>query len=194
MCGHQSGSEAAIHAMKIMYEDDNTDAILLVNAANAFNSINRRVLLHNIKIICPEISKFVENCYSRPARLFVIGGAEIQSKEGTTQGDPLGMAIYAIGITPLLDALEVFIASEHTKTVAFADDVTAAGDLQSIRKWWNKLSQIAPKYGYFPQPAKSWLIVKKNKIEEAKIKIRKLYSVTRASRLQLRVNGILEQW
>ena len=82
MCaGHESGSEAAIHAMRDMFEQDETEAVLLVDAANAFNSINRKALLHNIKILCPILSCYVNNCYNIPTRLFIIGGSEISSKE-----------------------------------------------------------------------------------------------------------------
>ena len=38
--------------MQIFYHDD-TDVIRFVDAANAFNSINRKVLLHNIQYLCP---------------------------------------------------------------------------------------------------------------------------------------------
>ena len=33
-----------------------TDAVLLIDAENAFNSINRKVMLHNLKFICPIIA------------------------------------------------------------------------------------------------------------------------------------------
>jgi len=39
--------------------------ILLVDAANAFNSVNKQVLLHNIFISCPSIAYFVKNCYRK---------------------------------------------------------------------------------------------------------------------------------
>ena len=35
--GLQSGAEAAIHSMRCMFEDDQTDAVILVDARNAFN-------------------------------------------------------------------------------------------------------------------------------------------------------------
>ena len=91
MCsGQAAGSEAVIHSMREMFENEESEAILLVDAANAFNSINRQVLLHNIKILCPILGRYVNNNYRVPSRLFAIGGYEIKSKEGTTQGDPLG--------------------------------------------------------------------------------------------------------
>ena len=75
---------------------------ILANAENAFNSINRQVFLHNIKHICPPITTYVRNCYNVPARLFVLGGKELLSHEGTTQGDPTAMEIYGMTLTPLL--------------------------------------------------------------------------------------------
>ena len=71
-------------------------------AVNAFNSVNRKTFLHNIGSICPPLAKFVRNCYNVRSRLFIIGGGKIQSTEGTTQGDPTAMEIYAITIIPLI--------------------------------------------------------------------------------------------
>jgi len=41
-CALAGGCEAAIHDMRTLYENEETDAVLLIDAANAFNSINRR--------------------------------------------------------------------------------------------------------------------------------------------------------
>ena len=78
---------------------------LQVDVTNAFNKINRKVMLHNVKILCPYLSAYVYNCYSLPARLFVQGGKELKSLEGITQGDPIASSIYAIGILPLLSLI-----------------------------------------------------------------------------------------
>ena len=37
--GHKSGSEAAIHAMRNIFDTDDTDAVLLVDTSNAFNAL-----------------------------------------------------------------------------------------------------------------------------------------------------------
>ena len=167
MCGRKAGSEAAIHAMKEMFEAEQSEAVLLVDAANAFNSVNRQALLHNISISCPPMATFVKNCYQSAARLFVVGGKELRSKEGTTQGDPLGMAIYAIAISPLLDIM-VTTAGNNSKMAAFADDMSASGKVVSLKECWIRLIEVGPKYGYYPQPTKSWLIVKPEQLDEAR--------------------------
>ena len=71
------------------------------------------------------------------ARLFIIGGGELLSKEGTTQGDLTSMGAYALGILPLLQFLLDFISVNdlNAKEVAFADDFTVAGKMSSIKDY-----------------------------------------------------------
>ena len=38
--GHKSGSEAALHTMNSLFQHEETNAVLLVDASNAFNSLN----------------------------------------------------------------------------------------------------------------------------------------------------------
>ena len=154
---------------KSRFNSAETDAVLLVDAENAFNSINRQALLHNIQYICPVIHTFVYNCYNVPTRLFIIGGKEIKSTEGTTQGDPTAMATYALGLVPLLECLLNSEPEHKPKMVAFADDLTGAGNLADLHSWWHQLLNIGPKYGYFPKPSKSYIIVKEEKLDLAKV-------------------------
>ena len=101
MCaGVTSGCEAGVHALREAFEDDG-EAALLVDASNAFNAMNRAVALKNIDYLCPPLARFTHNMYGQDARLFV-GGGELLSREGTTQGCPLAMPWYAISMTPLI--------------------------------------------------------------------------------------------
>ena len=88
--------------MKKIFKEKSTEAVLLVDAENACNSINRKVFPHNISILHPAISIFVTNCYATPTRFFVKGGSKIKSNEGISQGDPVAMTSYALDITPLI--------------------------------------------------------------------------------------------
>ena len=79
--GLDAGVEAVVHTMHI-FSEENTEAVLLINVENVFNSINPKVMLHNMKFPCPIISTYIHN-YVTPARLFIFGGDKILSKEGT---------------------------------------------------------------------------------------------------------------
>ena len=70
--GQEAGCESIIHAMHAMYEDKTCEAVLLVDASNALNSVNKNVFLHNVTTICAVITIYVKNCYSLHARLFII--------------------------------------------------------------------------------------------------------------------------
>ena len=165
MCaGQKSGSEAAIHAMRNIFDADTTDAVLLVDASNAFNSLNRAAALHNIQVLCPSLATYVINTYRRPARLFITGGEEITLAEGTTQGDPIAMSLYALSLQPLITQLHV---STETKQCWFADDAIGAGLLQDVRIWWDELSDNGPALGYFPKAEKCWLVVKPDRKQAA---------------------------
>ena len=122
--------------MNNTFQDKQTEAVLLVDAANAFNRANCKTFLHNINIICPSIATFIHNCFSRPSRSFIIGSVEIASSEGTTQGDPVAMAVYAVTtISLMLMILEITESySERTsKAAAYADDLTAVGCIPGLK-------------------------------------------------------------
>jgi len=156
--GLEGGIEAAIHAMSRAFNLSETEALLLVDADNAFNSINRTVALHNVERICPSFHRFLFNSYQVPVKLFISGSRKfIWSKEGATQGDPSAMAFYALATRPLMDVL-----AKIGKIIQswYADDTAACGSLVELKNWWDKLLAIGPTYGYFPKPSKTILVVK----------------------------------
>ena len=57
--GQENRAEAAIRAMYDIYNNEHSEAVLLVDAKNAFNSIDRNVIIHNIFVVCPAISAYV---------------------------------------------------------------------------------------------------------------------------------------
>ena len=139
-----------------------TDAVLLIDAENAFSSINRKVMLHYLKFICPIVATCKINCYPTPSSLFIVGAGEILSSEETTQDDPTAMGGYVLSILPLIKLLLQFISLNemNVKEAVFADEFSIAGSLNSIKDYRDELTATSPKYDYFPKPAKSYLIGK----------------------------------
>ena len=160
--GHDSGCEAAVHAMRTVFEESSTDAMILVDAVNAFNNLNRKVALLNIQVLCPAIAIILINCYRGKASLFVKEEI-VYSEEGTTQGDPLAMAMFALASVPLIAKITTDGATQSW----YADDASSGGPLARIRRWWDKLITFRPQYGYFPNAVKTWVIAKEDKHEEA---------------------------
>ena len=168
--GLRGGIEAAIHGMSKTFERENTEAIMLVDAENAFNKLNRKVALKNIKQLCPPFYQYLLNTYQKPAKLIIPGDGThetILSDEGCTQGDVSSMGLYGLGIKPLIDDLATIIDIEKCIQVWYADDSSASGELGEMKKWWDRLCIIGPKYGYFPLASKTILIVKEEQKEKA---------------------------
>ena len=170
--GLPGGVEAAVHALRRLYEDDDTEAVILVDADNAFNRMNRSVALNNIQFTCPEMATYIINTYRKPAQLFVSGAVQpLLSEEGVTQGDNAAMGYYACSMMPLIMKLMLCEdKAEYEKLLQlwYADDAAAGGKLRDMLKWWSMLCETGPLYGYHPKPSKSWVIVKPQFYEKAK--------------------------
>ena len=81
--GQEYGSEAAVHAMYKIFQEEDSEAVLKVDATNAFNCFNRHSTLQNIWVLCPPFATVLINTYREAAELFT-DGETIVSQEGTT--------------------------------------------------------------------------------------------------------------
>ena len=89
------------------------------------------------------------------------------SQEGTTQGDPLAMPMYALATFPLIRNLSDL--DNSTSKLWYADDVTATGQLSHLRTWWDRLNtiMIRPAFGYHPNASNTWLVPKEAHLSSA---------------------------
>ena len=92
----------------------------------------------------------------------------ITSEEGCIQGDVPATALYGLGMKTLIDNLAEAIDVQKCIQSWFADDSSAAGKLEEMKKWWDILCAMGPKYGYFPLATKTILIVKEDQEEKAR--------------------------
>ena len=153
--------KAVVHAMSSIFQEQNTEAMIFVDASNAFNNLNRQATLLNVTAICPSLAPVLINTYRSSSCLFV-GGECLLSKEGTTQGDPLAMAMYTIGTKPLIDCLNGI-----AKQVWYADDSAAGSTVANIRRWWDGLVEAGPLYEYHPNSSKTHILTKQEHADSA---------------------------
>ncbi len=105
-----------------------------------------------------------QHIYRAPAELYVDGDV-LHSQEGTTQGDPLAMPMYALASIPLIRNLSHSL--DEVKQLWYADDTAAAGTITQLQDWWNHINEIGPKYGYFTNATKTWLVTKERHLSKA---------------------------
>ena len=133
--GLPGGIEGAIHAMTELFDvNQNLTTgwgVLMIDASNAFNSLNRIAMLLNVRNLWPRCARFVFNTY-RGWSVLVLRGQQkfLFSKEGVTQGDPLSMFVYAVGILPLIQSVQ---SPQRWTQVWYADDASAGGLLGELR-------------------------------------------------------------
>ena len=170
--GTNGGCEAAIHALNDKFSSPECHGVLLLDARNAFNSLNRKLALYHSGVFCPIMNTFFTNLYGSPRDLYVDGNI-LRSEEGATQGCPSSMGLYCLGIGPLIDLVE----NQDIFQVWFADDGNAAGTISNLLDWYEDVYINGVSFGYHVNPEKSILIVKPEYYDEA-IKLFKDTGVT----------------
>ena len=59
------------HSLRHSFDDPEKEAIQLIDAKNAFNVLNRRTALENVKALCPSLHVALQNSYSNPPQLYI---------------------------------------------------------------------------------------------------------------------------
>ena len=94
-------------------------------------------MLMHARVLWPRCARFLFNTYRGWSVLVLRGSSTyLYNKEGVTQGDPLSMFMYAIGILPLFHSLND--PGQWTQ-LWYADDASASGALPELRNWFNHL-------------------------------------------------------
>ena len=102
----------AIHGVQALWDENSSMeewVFLLVDAKNTINDINQVGMLWTVRHLWPSGASFLFNCYFHWSLLVLRNGngtaSNLHIREGVTQGGPLAMALYGIGIPPLINHL-----------------------------------------------------------------------------------------
>ena len=74
----------------------------------------------------------------------------IPSREGVTQGDPLFMVTYGLGICPLIYYIKLLVLAPYRPW--YADDAAIMATWALVVEYFNALTIHGPCYGFFLEP------------------------------------------
>ena len=105
-------------------------------------------------------------------KVLVLKGCDhlIHNKEVFTQGDPLDMILYGLGVLPIIQALKYHMEDTEKKSrrntlqVRYDYDSTLDSSLSRIKSWFTYLIRIGPPLRYQHDPEKSLLVTLESKL------------------------------
>ena len=89
----------------------------------------------------------------------------LNSMEGVTQDDPLAMVAYGTALLPLIRELQS--SFPMVRQSWYADDAGAGEKFAELKKLFNEVQIKGPRFGYYPEPSKSIIIVKETDVSLA---------------------------
>jgi hypothetical protein len=166
--GLEAGCEAAAHWAASEWDrlSETVDfGTLLIDAKNAFNEVNRCLMLWNVRHLWPSASRYMFNMYSHQSTLLVrdpLTGEchRVASAEGVVQGCPMAMLGFAMALLPMIHELEELAEQLQTGQSFYANDTLGNGNLEALLVWYRRLCELGKPYGYVPQPAKCMIVTR----------------------------------
>ena len=126
---------------------------LQVDVKNAFNCVQRPVMLEQCASKCPSAFPWLQWCYSQPCLLLCQGSTLVWSTRGVHQGDTMGPLGFALGLDAALDAAAV-ATGPLSWGAWYLDDGILVGSATQIMAAWDALGPSLGACGLEINPAK----------------------------------------
>ena len=159
--GTQSPEQGdAMATTQEMETPDDPVISIMLDARNGFNELGRKAMFWTVRHRWAAGARFAFDCYRHQCKLTLRQRGKpchiILSREGVTQGDPLSMILYGIGLLPLAEKLRGTIPQAVQPW--YADDSAMTGPASKVRQAVMLLQQWGPRMGHCPEPAKSIVV------------------------------------
>ena len=99
LCSYgKRGYVIGVHAMRelAVQAEKNGWVIMLLDFSNAFNTVDRNLMLRLVTAHCPEMTKLTYWLYAQEPHLITARGDTVKSSTGTQQGCPLSNPLFAL--------------------------------------------------------------------------------------------------
>ena len=130
--GVRGGAEAVAHAVSEAIGDDPTRWVLQSDLINAYNLVDRGVVLKETARHFPQLLAWAKTCYGSPSHL-KFGASTILSLTGVHQGDPLAGLLFCLALKPVIDAIKEEVPTLALNT-CYLDDAHHVGTLEELSK------------------------------------------------------------
>ena len=159
-----AGCEAIVHAVANCLEDPcippENRFILLVNFANAFNSVDRSALFREVRQYTPSISAWMECCYGAQPLLH-LSNHTILSSCGVQQGDPMGPLGFALALQPIVDRIKHKVPGLLVNAW-YLNDGSLCGSLDDLVAALSIIESEGPPRGLLLNRSKSLIVAPAN--------------------------------
>ena len=128
----KGGYEVGVHAMRSLRLEaaQKGEGILLLDFANAFNTVDRNLMISLAARLCPELTNLSWWLYKLEPCLVTSRGDVIRSSSGTQQGCPLSNPLFALTMQFIAEKLQTIDGLR--KPLFFWDDTALVGTPEAL--------------------------------------------------------------
>ena len=143
----KGGYEIGVHTMRSLctVAEHNNEGILLLDFANAFNTVDRKLMILLTAKDCPELANLTWWLYKMEPQLVTSRGDIIRSSSGTQQGCRLSNPLFALTMQYIGEKLQGIKGLR--KTLFYWDDTALVGTPKALAQATKVLNDLAAETG-----------------------------------------------